>query len=330
LNIALDAMGGDHAPKAIVEGALEALPLLNRKLFLVGVIDQIQPFLPSVIPDNLEIVPAKQSVGMDEKPIDAYRTKKESSLLLAALLVKEGKAEVMVSAGNTGAAASFSQLSWRQIEGIHRPAIAARIPNRHNGFLLLDSGASPDIDPEHLVEFAIMGRSYCRTVMGRQNPRVHLLNIGEEPGKGNAFAKEAFALLSKFDWFAGNIEGKDAYRDPCDVIVCDAFVGNVFLKASEGVAEMITAMIRELVPTHPVLKLAYWPLKSVGKSLRKKLDYDESGGAPLLGLNGLCIISHGRSNSKAIKNALLLAQTAIENKLVASIKETIQLHERKE
>jgi glycerol-3-phosphate acyltransferase PlsX len=321
-------MGGDNAPGAIVEGALQALPLLRTKLYLVGSLSAMQPHLPKIIPPGLELVDAGSVVGMDEKPLDAYRTKKDSSLLLAALLVKDEKAQVMVSAGNTGAAASFCQLSWRQIPGIHRPAIAARLPNLHDGFLLLDSGASPDIDPDQIVEFALMGRAYARAMMGRSDPRVHLLNIGEEPGKGNAFAKQAFTLLSKYEWFAGNIEGKDAYREPCDVVVCDAFVGNVFLKASEGVSEMITSLIRQQVPSNPLLRLPYWPLKVVGDRLKRRLNYDESGGAPLLGLNGLCIIAHGRSNAKAMKNALLIAQTAIENKLVASIKETTKANER--
>jgi glycerol-3-phosphate acyltransferase PlsX len=321
-------MGGDHAPAAIVEGALMALPHLRSKLYLVGRKSDLLPLLPSTIPDGLEIVDAASVVEMDDKPLEAFRNKKDSSLMLATLLVKEGKAEVMVSAGNTGAASSFCQLSWRQIEGIRRPAIAAKMPNLHQGFLLLDCGSSPDIEPDQILELAAMGRAYAKAMMGRPNPKVHLLNIGEEPGKGNAFAKEAFDHLSKYDWFAGNIEGKDAYREPCDVIVCDAFVGNVFLKASEGVSEMITSLIREQVPTNPIARLAYWPLRKVGNSLRQRLGYDESGGAPLLGLNGLCIISHGRSNAKAIKNALLIAQTAIENKLVASIKETIQSNER--
>jgi glycerol-3-phosphate acyltransferase PlsX len=321
-------MGGDNAPGAIVEGALQALPLLRTKLFLVGDPEAMRPHLPKITPEGLELVAAGSKVEMDDKPLDAYRTKKDSSLLLATLLVKDGHAEVMVSAGNTGAAASFCQLSWRQIEGIHRPAIAATMPNLHQGFLILDAGASPDIDPEQIVEFAMMGRAYSKAMMGRTNPKVHLLNIGEEPGKGNVFAKQAFKLLSKYEWFAGNIEGKDAYREPCDVIVCDAFVGNVFLKTSEGVSEMITTLIRNEVPTNPITRLAYWPVRAIGDKLRKRLNYDESGGAPLLGLNGLCFISHGRSNAKAIKNVLLQAQTAIETKLVASIKETTRANER--
>jgi glycerol-3-phosphate acyltransferase PlsX len=201
------------------------------------------------------------------------------------------------------------------------------MPNRDGGFVLIDAGASPDVDPEHLVEFAVMGRAYAKAVMGRPHPKVHLLNIGEEPGKGNAFAKQSYSLLERNSWFAGNIEGKDVFKVPCDVVVCDAFVGNVMLKTGEGVAEMIANAIREAVPTNPMIRWLYWPVGQVAKKLRKQIDYSERGGAPLLGLNGLCVICHGRSNANAIKNALLVTQTAIDNRLVDSIRETIQADE---
>jgi phosphate acyltransferase len=174
----------------------------------------------------------------------------------------------------------------------------------------------------HLVEFAIMGRAYVEKVMGRPNPTVHLINIGEEEGKGNAFAKQCYKLLEKHAWFKGNIEPKDMYSKPVDVVVCDAFVGNVVLKTSEGVAELIIAMIKEQVPTNPILRLAYAPLKRIMAPLRKRMDYAEIGGSPLLGLNGLCTICHGRSNAKAIKNALLMTQKALDNNLVESIRES--------
>ena len=187
MNIALDAMGGDHAPREIVHGALAAAPHLHGKLMLVGDPAQIEACLPQARPANIEIVAASQAVGMDESPLDAYRSKKDSSLRVAANLVKEGLASAMVSAGNTGAATATAQLTWRQMQGIHRPAIASTLPQRDGQFLLLDAGASPDVDPEHMLEFALMGRAYAERVMGKQDPGVHLLNIGEEPGKGNAF-----------------------------------------------------------------------------------------------------------------------------------------------
>jgi phosphate acyltransferase len=322
LSIALDAMGGDHAPKEIVEGALLAAPMLNRRLILVGQPERIMPHLPVPVPHNLEIKPASQCVEMDEKPLDAYRKKKDSSMMVCANMVKEGLADAFVSAGNTGAASATSLLVWRQIEGIHRPAIASIMPNRHHGFVMLDAGASPDVDPEHLVEFAIMGRAYVERVMKRPNPQVHLLNIGEEPGKGNAFAKQSYKLLSEHAWFAGNIEGKDIFSKPVDVVVCDAFVGNIVLKTGEGVAEMILGIIREGVPQHPLARLPYWPLRRLIAPIRR-MGYEEVGGSPLLGVNGLCVICHGRSNARAIKNALLQAQSAIENRLVETIRESV-------
>jgi glycerol-3-phosphate acyltransferase PlsX len=318
--IALDAMGGDHAPKEIIAGALLAAPQLQSTLILVGREDEVRPLLPPTWPPNLKLRHASQSVEMHEKPLDAYKSKKDSSLMVATQMVKQGEAHAMVSAGNTGAASATALLIWRQIHGIHRPAIVSTMPNRHNGFVLLDAGASPDVDPEHLVEFAIMGRAYAEKVMGRPNPRVHLLNIGEEEGKGNAFAKQTFKLLAQHSWFAGNIEGKGMYAEPCDVVVCDAFVGNIVLKTSEGVAELITQMIRDAVPQSPLKKWMYLPLRAVMAPLRKKIDYAEIGGSPLLGLNGVCIICHGRSNAKAICNAILMAEKALQNGLVETIR----------
>lgn len=322
MNIVVDAMGGDLAPKEIVLGAVEASKEFHHTITLVGDPTRISHYLPSPAPNNIDIHPASEVIEMEEKPIDAIRKKKDSSLVVAASLVKEGKASALVSAGNTGAATAASLLAWRQMAGIHRPAIASTFPNKHGNFVLLDAGASPDVDPHHLVEFAKMGRAYAEKVMGRKSPKVHLLNIGEEPGKGNDFAKRAHALLSDHDWFAGNIEGKDMFRQQCDVVVCDAFVGNIVLKTSEGVAEFIMSSIREQMPSNKVAQLPYWPLRGLMAPLRKRLDYSEYGGSPLLGLNGLCIICHGRSTAKAIKNALLLAQRAVDNELVKTIRES--------
>ena len=324
MSIALDAMGGDHAPDEIVAGALLAAPELRIPLILVGDPDAIARAAGGPLPSNVSIRPASQSVGMEEKPTEAYRKKKDSSLMVGMRLVKEGAAQALVSAGNTGAANAFCLLGWRQLPGVDKPAIATRLPNAHGGFVLLDSGASPDAGPENLVEFARIGRAYAQTVMGRPEPRVHLLNIGEEPGKGNAHAKESYRLLSAYPWFEGNIEGKDMFKSPCDVVVCDAFVGNVALKTSEGIAELIVGTIRAGVPKNPLVKWLYWPVRKVTAPLRKSMDYAESGGAPLLGLNGLCIICHGRSNAKAVKNALLATQTAVENGLVDAIRNAVQ------
>ena len=316
-------MGGDHAPGQIVLGALEALPNLRCRVVLVGDEAKLKRVLPQTLPEGLTIRHAPQTVEMDEKPTEAFRLKKQSSLYIAAEMVKEGEADAMISAGNTGAATAFALLLWKKFDGIRRPAIVSRMPNRDGGFALLDCGASPDIDPEDLLAFSAIGRAYARVVMGRPSPKVHLLNIGEEDTKGNAFSQQAFRLLKEQPWFAGNIEGKEMYSQPCDVVVCDGFVGNVVLKASEGIAELIRGLITEAVPTNPLIRPLYWPVRKVTQPLRREMDYSAAGGAPLLGLNGLCVICHGRSSARAIRNALVGAQTMLENDLLGAIREAL-------
>lgn len=323
--IALDAMGGDHAPREVVLGAVEAAPLIKSDILLVGDPARISEFLPSPCPRNIQIHPASEIIEMHEKPIEAIRKKKNSSITVGVDLVKEGEADVFVSAGNTGACTAASLLSWRQMAGFHRPAIASEFPNYHGSFVLLDAGASPDIDPEQLVEFAVMGRVYSQVVMGKSNPRVHLLNMGEEEGKGNQFAKNAYGILAKHEWFAGNIEGKQMFDEPVDVVVCDAFVGNIVLKTAEGVGEVMMKMIRDQVPKSKLAALPYLPMRKLFAPLRKKMDYAEYGGSPLLGLNHLTVICHGRSNAKAIKNAILLAQKSIDSGLMARMREGIAM-----
>lgn len=325
MSIALDAMGGDHAPAEIVHGALQAAPFVSTKILLVGQPDAIERHLGRNRPPNVEIVPASEVVDMDEKPTEAIRKKKDSSMAVAANLVKDGVAKAFVSAGNTGAATAISLLTWRQVQGVHRPAIGSMIPSRGDGFLLLDAGASPDIDPENIVEFAVMGRAYMEKVQGRKNPKVHLLNIGEEEGKGSAWAKQCQNLLFKHSWFAGNIEGKDMFRPDVDVVVCDAFVGNIVLKTCEGVAEFMAELIRQEVPTNPLARLPYLPMRKAMAPVRKKMDYAEVGGSPLLGLNGICIIAHGRSNARAMKNAILMAQRSIDGDVVNAIRDSVRI-----
>lgn len=322
MNIVLDAMGGDNAPQEIIAGGLQVCTHIKGDLILVGDLEKMKPFLPATLPKNVKLVHASQVVDMDEKPLDAYRKKKDSSMMVGVKLVKEGKAQAFVSAGSTGSATATTQLTWRQVEGVHRPAIGTQLPNHHGGFVLLDAGATPDPDPEHLVEFAIMGRAYAERVMERKNPKVHLINIGEEPGKGNAFVKEAYKLLSKYEWFAGNIEGNHIFNSHCDVVICEAFVGNVILKTAEGVAEMFAKHIRAGVPDS-FMKALYWPVKKVMAPIRKHMDYAEVGGSPLLGLNGICVIAHGRSNAKAIRNAVLMADKALRSNLVETIRESV-------
>ncbi len=316
-------MGGDHAPEEAVKGALSAASLINGEILLVGIPEQIEEHLPHNRPDNIHIIPASEVVDMHEKPLEALRKKKDSSISVAAKLVKEGRADVFVSAGNTGACTAASLLSWRQVTGVKRPAIATIFPSHTSHFLLLDAGASPDVEPENLLEFAVMGRSYAEKVMGRKDPKVHLINIGEEPGKGNAFAKQAHDMLAGHDWFAGNIEGKDIFSKDCDVVVCDAFVGNVVLKTAEGVGEFIMGEFKAAVPSGP-LKLFFLPIRKALAPLKKKFDYAEVGGSPLLGLNGICIICHGRSSAKAIHNAILQGAKSAEANLVNAIRTSIE------
>lgn len=319
--IAVDAMGGDHAPEPVVKGALAAATQIQGEIILVGDENQIRPFAPH-LPPNVTIHHATQVIGMDEKPAESIRKKKDASIVVAARLVKEGRAQALVSAGNTGAATAASLLAWRTIPGVHRPAIAQVFPTHTGKFLLLDAGASPDVDPVHLTEFALMGLTYANRVMHKKDPSVYLLNIGEEPGKGNNFAKESFAQLEKFAWFKGNIEAKDLFRrNDVDVVVCDAFVGNIMLKACEGVGEFILDEIRAAVPGWP-LKALFFPLKWALSPLRSKVDYAEYGGSPLLGLNGLCLISHGRSNARAMEVAILNAAESIRANLVETIRES--------
>jgi phosphate acyltransferase len=322
VRIAIDAMGGDHAPAEIVRGALAAAPEVPGSLILVGIPEQIQKHIPGKCPANVDIHPAAEVVGMEEKPTDVLRKKKNSSIAVCVELVRLGQAEAVVSAGNTGAATATSLMGWRQISGIHRPAIAAEFPSKHGRFLLLDAGASPDVDPAHLLDFALMGRAYAKGVMGKSDPKVHLLNIGEEPGKGNTFAKTAFDHLARHPWFAGNIEGNYVFKQDCDVVVCDAYTGNIFLKATEGVAEFMMSEIREAIPKGPS-KILFLPLKSVFGPLRKKVDYAEYGGMPLLGLNGITIICHGRSSAKAILNAIRQARSTVESGVVEQIRQSV-------
>ncbi|MCC6687174.1 MAG: phosphate acyltransferase PlsX [Fimbriimonadaceae bacterium] len=312
-------MGGDFAPREIVKGVMLAHDEVRAQLILVGLQDQLNALMPQR-PPNVEVVHASEVIGMEDKPIEAIRKKKDNSLSRCVELVKEGHADAVVSAGNTGAATAASLLSWRQMTGVHRPAIATSMPNKHGHFLLLDAGASPDIEPEQIVEFALMGRAYAQTVLGRHEPKVHLINMGEEPGKGSAFAKQAYTLLEKFPWFAGNIEGKDLPTAPLDVVVCDAFVGNIILKTAEGIAEYIFSELRSAATANALTKVGFLPVRSKLRPLSKKLDYAEYGGSPLLGLNHLCTICHGRSNAKAIMNAIKGTDRALTNGLIEKIR----------
>lgn len=310
MRIALDAMGGDHAPSEIVKGAVEASPHIQGEILLVGETSAIKSSFHGNFPPNVRLIHASQSIDMHEAPVEALRRKKDSSLVVAANLVRDGEADAMISAGNTGAATAAATMYWKCLPGISRPAIATIFPSKTGRFVFLDSGATVDADAQNMVEFAIMGAAYAQTVLGIANPRVGLLNIGEEETKGNALTKQSYRLFREhIDNFVGNVEGKDMWKGAADVVVCEAFVGNVVLKSSEGLGELIFSAIKDELSANTLSKIgAMLFLRAPFREIKKKTDYDEYGGAPLLGVNGLCVICHGRSNAKAIRNAILVVK----------------------
>ena len=323
--IAVDAMGGDYAPAEIVKGAAQGSKLCGVDVILVGDEAKIRPHLPPEFARSSRVMirHAAEVIGMDEHAA-AVRTKKDASVVVAASLVKEGKADAMVSAGNTAAAMAIGMLRLGRISGIDRPAIAAVMPSASGPTVVLDVGAVVDCTVENLRQFAVMGSFYAERVLSIDRPRVGLLSVGEEKSKGSEVIKAAHeALASAAVNFIGNVEGRDLFSGAADVIVTDGFAGNVALKTAEGLAEYLNALIRDELRAHP---LAYVPLallKPFLNRLKKKLDYSEYGGAPLLGLNGVCIIGHGRSKARAIANAVRAATEAASGGVVAAIQDAV-------
>ncbi len=312
LTIALDALGGDHAPKPEVEGAVRAVKTLGVKVLLVGQGDVVKAELEKYdgyrnLP--IEIVHASERITMEDSPAKAARSKKDSSMHVGARLVAEGLAHGFVSAGNTGACMAIAKMVQGKIKGVDRPAIATVMPTRTGKpVVVTDVGANVDCDANMLSQFAVMGELYSRLVLKTERPRVGLLSIGEEDHKGNELTKAAMPLLKALPiHFIGNVEGNDLFAGHVDVIVCDGFVGNVALKVSEGVADMITSMLRESLAATITRKIGYVLSRAAYSDFRKRVDYSEYGGAALLGVQGVCIICHGRSNANAIKNAIRVA-----------------------
>jgi glycerol-3-phosphate acyltransferase PlsX len=324
-------MGGDHAPKEIVAGAVRAAAQIDGEILLVGSSDAIAASHVGSLPANVRVIEASQTIDMHDSPVDALRRKKDSSLVIAANLVRDGEADAMISAGNTGAAAAAATMLWKTLPGISRPAIATVFPSRTGHFVVLDSGATVDADPRNMLEFAVMGSAYAETVLQIAEPKVALLNIGEEASKGNSLTKSSYKLLhDNLPNFVGNVEGKDMWKGGYDVVVCEAFVGNVVLKASEGLGEFLFDLIREGLTKNPITKVvAGLFLKSTFRDIRRRTDYSEYGGAPLLGVNGLCVICHGRSNAKAIANAILVVKREHQEHLNDRIEAQVD-HLRKE
>lgn len=322
MKIAVDAMGGDYAPEEIVNGAVLACRELGAEVILVGNEGKISNILKnqSVSGLKLEILNATEIIEMGDHPANAVKKKKDSSLVVANRLVKDGTAAAVISAGNTGAAMSASLLILGRIKGINRPAIASPMPTNIGVSVLLDAGANADCDPVNLAQFAMMGSIYAEQVFGFAKPRVGLLSIGEEETKGNKLTVEAHQLIKQSGLnFIGNIEGRDVHHGECEVIVCDGFVGNIVLKLSEGLAGALFGQIKTALTKNVVTTVGAILAKSAFKSLKARMDYTEYGGAPLLGLNGISIISHGSSNAKAIKNAIRAAIKAVNEDVIGKI-----------
>jgi len=311
ITIALDAMGGDHAPRAEVEGAVLAARELGVRVLLVGVEGAVRQELNRHKHSDLpiEIVNATDVITMEDTPSHAFRRKKESSLHVAARLVRDGKAEALVSAGNTGAVMTVARFVIGTLPSVDRPALAWAFPNmKEKVSIILDVGANVDSKPVHIQQFAVMGEIYYRTIWGVKKPRVALLSIGEEESKGNELTREASTLLKQVPLnFTGNVEGRDMFRGNVDVIVCDGFIGNIALKLSEGLVEHIGGMMKKAIKSTLRSKLGYVLSKGAFDEFRKRTDYSEYGGAPLLGVRGITIIGHGRSSAKAIKNGIRVA-----------------------
>ena len=332
--IAVDAMGGDSAPQSAVEGAFRAAREDGCSILLVGDRSRVEAELRRLgsLDGRIEIVHAEEVVGMDEPAITPIRKKRRSSLRLCAELVHEGRAQAMVTAGNTGAAMIAAKMVIGTVSGVDRPALAAVLPNRQGRTVLLDVGANVDSKPVHLREFAVMGHFYAQEVIGTPSPRIGLLSIGEEEGKGTDLTREVFKGLKTTGLnFVGNVEGGDLFDGSVDVIVCDGFVGNVVLKSAEGLAEFILRMLREEISGSPRGKLGYQLAKPAFDRFRERTDYSEYGAAPLLGLNGGCFIGHGRSNARAVQNAIRRATEFSNARLDRKISDKIaELHRQEE
>lgn len=332
MRIAVDAMGGDRGAAVVAQGVFDAARQSKACFYLIGdptllaaEIAKQKPKLP-----NVELVPATEVIEMTDQPTVALRKKPDASVVVGARLVREGKADALVSIGNTGAAMAVSLLTLGRIQGIHRPAIAVPMATRTGRpVILLDAGATVDCDPNNLYEFALMGRVYAETVVGVTNPRVGLLSNGEEASKGNELVKRTHALFKQVVQddqpfqFIGNVEGRDVFRGNVDVVVCDGFTGNVLLKTGEGVAELVLGLVKEELSRHFWMKPLVLPLMPALRRLRGRIDYAEFGGAPLLGINGICIIGHGRSNAYAVVNACRAAERAIQQDIVETIRQRV-------
>lgn len=326
--IAVDAMGSDRAPKPEVEGAILACRNYNLRVTLVGREDEIRAELalhPAAAHQPIEVIHATEVIGMHEKAAHAVRSKRDSSMRVGLRLVREGQASGFVTAGNTGAAMATAKMVLGALPGVDRPALAAVFPTEQGtAAVLLDVGANVDCKPENLEQFAVMGEIYYRSIFGTKSPSVGLLSIGEEEGKGNELTRETFALLKQLPLnFAGNVEGRDLYNGTVHVIVCDGFVGNVALKISEGLIGTVRAMLKESLKSTISSQVGALLSRRAFTDFKKRLDYSEYGGAPLLGIKGVCIVGHGSSNTNAMKNAIRVAAQFAETRINSKIEQEL-------
>ena len=325
--IAVDAMGGDLAPAEPVRGALLAHRSLGIDIALVGDPEAIRAELAShgATPSGIEIVPASEVIAMDEAPVRAVRQKKQASINVAMSRMKEGAASAVVSAGNTGAIMASALLKLGRVAGVERPALGAMAPFTETGILILDVGANADCKPSYLEQFAYMGAVYMETVFGIERPRVGLLNIGEEETKGNELTQEVYARLKQSRLnFVGNIEPDRVHHGPVDVLVSDGFTGNIAVKVTEGVAEFIFGELKTAISSSLRYKLAALVLRPALMQMRSKMDYGEHGGAPLLGVNGVVIVAHGKADAQAMKNAVRLAQKAANSGMLDALRGALE------
>ena len=329
--IAVDAMGGDFGPSVVVPGAIDAARLHDLHVLLVGDTPKVEAELAKLDLANVhfDIVQADDVVHMNEKPSDILRRKKNASIQVACRLVKDGKADAVVSAGHSGATVACGMFIMGRLPGVERPALAALLPTEKNPVVVLDAGANVDCRPSHLFQFGLMGDAFARDLLGYAAPRVSLLSIGEEEGKGNSQVKEAYELLKLAQNlnFVGNAEGRDIFTGDIDVVVCDGFVGNVVVKMSEGLASALVRMLKRLFTSGFLPALGGMLAKGAFKKFATTIDYAEYGGAPLLGLQGLAIVCHGRSSARAMQNAIKMAGTFVRKGTNDRLAETILANE---
>lgn len=326
--ISVDAMGGDFAPKETVMGACKALRNSSNieKMYLVGDKSQIESLIDEDLKDRIEIIHTDTIIGMDEHPAQAYRSKRNASICIASRLVKEGRADAVVSAGSTGAQLVAGLFEIGRIKGIKRPAIAVQLPSVTGPKILIDAGANTDVDSLNLLQFAIMGKSFAEVLLNKSNNvKVGLLNNGSEETKGNTLTQESFSLLknnTNIDFY-GNIEGNEVLTAPIDVIVCDGFTGNILLKTMEGMGKTIFSTLKEEINSSLMYKIGALLLKPCLINFKKNFDSKEVGGSPLLGLNGASIVCHGNSDARAFANGIRMAENCVKTNLVEKIKHNI-------